>query len=829
MQARGGVSGDRVTPRATYRVQLSGGFDFKSAAGLTGYLASLGVSHLYCSPLLQAAPGSSHGYDVVDPTRLNSELGGDATFRDLARNLSERSLGMVVDIVPNHMATATPANPWWWDLLLHGRSSAYADYFDVDWKPTSSNIKDKVVLGVLGDRYGHELGAGALTIERHRDGFAVRYHDDLFPVSPDSFEDLDVDRIQHDPDAFDRLLERQHYRLEYWRSAQDELNYRRFFTVDSLIGLRVERQQVFDDSHRLVLDLVAQGLIGGLRVDHVDGLRDPVGYLRRLRRAAPPSYIVVEKILGPDEELPATFEVHGTTGYEFIATVEGLFVDSDNEPAMTALYHAFSGETHPYPEVARTCKLEVTQTELAPDLERLTALLVGICDADWKHRDRTRRELSDAIREVAVAFRVYRTYVGPESPATEADVREAQLAIDEAARRRPDIDPELLKLVRNLLVTHAATNLHAEFTARFQQFTPAVMAKGVEDTAFYRFHRLVSLNEVGGDPGTFGRSAEQFHEWCAHVAATWPATMLTLSTHDTKRSGDVRARLDLLSEIPGEWEAAVRKWAEHNDRYRTQGYPDRNLEYLAYQTLVGAWPLDADRLARFLQKAAREAKVHTSWVDPVAAYEDAVAQFAASIVSDAEFTSDLESFLGRNQVVALGRVNSLAQTTLLLTCPGVPDLYQGSEVWNLTLVDPDNRGPVDYEVRRNLLTEVRRLDAAGVQARADEGANKLWLIARLLAERARRPDDFASRRYSPLLATGSKARHAVSFTRGSVLVVVPRLVATLEGDWADTQIELPSGSWTNIFTEQQENGGSGVALGQLLETFPVAVMTRDDR
>ena len=817
-----------MTPRATYRVQLSDGLDLAGAARLAGYLASLGVSHIYASPLLQAAPGSQHGYDVVDPTRISAELGGLEGLDRLGKALQPRSMGIVVDIVPNHMATATPGNPWWWDLLLRGRSSAYAGYFDVDWKPSSSTIRDKVVLGVLNDRYGRELAERALSLERRDGGLVVRYQDVLFPISPDSFENLDLDGIQKDPGAFDLLLERQHYRLEYWRSAQEELNYRRFFTVDSLIGLRMERQHVFDDSHRLILDLVARGLVDGLRVDHIDGLRDPVGYLRRLRRAAPDAYIVVEKILAPDEQLSASFEVQGTTGYEFIAAVDGLFVDPDHEPAMTALYHAFSGETQPYPDVVRACKLEITETELAPELERLATLLVEICDADWKHRDRTRRELSDAIREVATAFRVYRTYSGPESPAGEADVREVGIAVDEAARRRPDIDPDLLNLIRDLLLTRPASERHAEFTARFQQFTPSVMAKGVEDTAFYRYHRLISLNEVGGDPGTFGWSTEKFHEWCDRTARAWPATMLTLSTHDTKRSGDVRARLDVLSEIPGEWEAAVRRWAEHNDRYRTQGYPDRNLEYLTYQTLVGAWPLQAERLAQFLQKAAREARVHTAWVDPVTTYEDAVAQFAASILTDAEFTSDLESFLGRNQLVARGRVTSLAQTALLLTCPGIPDLYQGSELWNLTLVDPDNRAPIDYEVRQSRLETVDGLDAAGVQAMADEGAPKLWLIGRLLRERERRPELFASRVYTPLYARGAKARHAVCFRRESLLVAVPRLVASLGGDWADTELDLPDGSWTNILTEQHVRGGHAAAIGDLLEDFPVAVMTRED-
>ena len=785
------------------------------------------MSHVYCSPILQSAPGSSHGYDVVDPTRIDQELGGDAGFQRMISQLGRDGLGVVIDIVPNHMATVVPANRWWWDILKHGRSSRHADFFDVNWDPPVPSLKGKVLLGVLADRYGRELEAGSLTLERRDDEVVVRYHDDVFPVSPESLDGLELDSVVRDLDAFDSLLQRQHYRLAYWRTAQAEVNYRRFFTIHSLIGLRVELDEVLRESHRVVFDLAHREEVAGLRVDHVDGLIDPLTYLRRVRDAAPDSYLVVEKVLDYDERLPASFPVDGTTGYDFIAHVDGLFVDSHNEESMTSLYHAFTGESQPFSELVRSCKQEIMSTELSPDLERLTTMLVGICEGYRAQRDRTRLELRDAIREMATAFTVYRTYVLPGAPAGEEDVRQVVSAVNESARRRPDIEAELLAFIGDLLLLKFPGAAEAAFAARFQQLTPAVMAKGVEDTAFYRYHRLVSLNEVGGNPGMFGRPVESFHAYCSHVASAWPKTMLTLSTHDTKRSADVRARLHLLSEMPAEWETAVRHWAEHNERYRSQGYPDRNLEYLMYQTLVGAWPIDAERLRQFLIKAAREGRAHTSWVDPVPAYEDALAEFVNNVMADAELMGDLQNFIGRNQLVALGRITSLAQTALLLTCPGVPDLYQGTELWDLSLVDPDNRRPVDFALRRKLLSEIQDSDAQHVLARADEGAPKLWLIARLLQARRERPELFGGSDYRPIVADGAKAQHAVSFVRDRLLVVVPRLLFGLAGNWGDTAIELPAGRWTDLLTSGDQVGGGHVPLSSLLGAFPVAVLARE--
>ena len=805
-----------VAPRCTYRLQLSQGFDFDDAAAAVDYLGALGVSHVYCSPILQAAAGSTHGYDVVDPTRISAELGGEDGFHRLVDAMRARGMRLLVDIVPNHMATAGRSNPWWWDLLKHGPASAYATYFDVDWDPTTSAVKGKVVLGVLGDRYGHELEKGAFRLDREAGDLVLRYFEHAFPIAPGTGDEADAGST----DSLDALLERQHYRLAYWRSAQEELNYRRFFTIDSLIGLRVEREPVFADAHRLILGLVRSGEVAGVRVDHIDGLREPGAYLNRLRSEAPAAYVVVEKILAADEALPDAFPVQGTTGYDFIAAVDRLYVDGEGEAAMTAFYHAFTGEAQLYPEVVRSGKEHILLTDLAPDVERLGALLADICERRWRQRDRTHRELLEALREVAIGFGVYRTYVTAQQGAAAADRRRIDAAVAEATLRRPDIDPELLAFVGELLRLEHRGVVEEAFAARFQQLMPAVMAKGVEDTAFYRYNRLVSLNEVGGDPGVFGLPAARFHEWCARVSRDWPDTMLTLSTHDTKRSADVRARIDLLAEMPAEWEQAVRRWSEHNDRHRAQGYPDRNLEYLAYQTLVGAWPIDTGRLTEFLIKASREAKLHTSWSDPVALYEEGVASFASGITSDAEFMADLEGFLGAQQIVALARTTSLAQTALLLTCPGVPDLYQGTESQSLSLVDPDNRRPVDFAAMRRLLDEIREASPEEALARADEGAAKMWLISRLLAQRP------AGSAYVPLEVGGAKACHAVAFARGEMLVVVPRLVYRLRGDWGDTAIAIPAGRWTNMLTDDRHAGGKDVAVVDLTRRFPVAVLER---
>jgi (1->4)-alpha-D-glucan 1-alpha-D-glucosylmutase len=892
---------------ATYRVQLHAGFTFDDAAAIVGYLAALGVTHLYCSPYLQAAPGSTHGYDVVDHGRLNSELGGAAGHRRMVDALAGVGLGQVLDIVPNHMALAGRANAWWWDVLENGPSSRFAGYFDIDWHPPQRKLTATVLMPVLGDQYGRVLEAGELVLERQRGSFAVRYHDHEAPISPRTLAgllakaaaragseeleslavvfgrlphgrrtdraavaerhrgkevlrarladlcqarpevaaaiDAEVGAVNRDPDALDDLLGQQNYRLAYWRTGAEELSYRRFFDIETLAGLRVEDEAVFADTHRLILGLVADGTLDGLRVDHVDGLADPEGYLERLRDATGGVYVVVEKILQADEDLPGSWPVAGTSGYGFLNLVSQLFVDARHDGAMRACYARFTGQETRYGEVAHAAKHQIMREDLVAEVERLTGLLADVCERHRRQRDHTRRELRDALREVIASFGVYRTYVRPAHHAhpahaarpgqsgyqvTAADRAHVAAAVDAAWRRRPDLDAELLGFIGELLTGAYPGTAEADFVVRFAQVSAPVMAKGVEDTAFYRYQPLISLNEVGGDPGRFGRGPEDFHRAMADAARRWPEAMLTLSTHDTKRSGDVRARISVLSELPEAWESAVIRWADHNNRHRQDIWPDRNAEYLLYQTLVGAWPVGPARAASFMQKAAREAKVHTSWIDPDADYDDALAAFVAAVLADRDFVADLERFLAEHRIVERGRVNSLAQTALLLTCPGVPDLYQGTELWDLSLVDPDNRRPVDYERRRALLDRLAGAGPEAALARADEGGPKLWLIHRVLGHRRRRPEAYGpGSGYEPLRVTGPGAGHAVAFARGGGLaVVVPRLVARPDRAWTDTTVDLPGGEWTDVLAGERR-GGDRVGVASLLERFPVAVLGRE--
>jgi (1->4)-alpha-D-glucan 1-alpha-D-glucosylmutase len=862
---------------------MHAGFGFREAATLAEYLSELGVTHLYCSPYLQAAPGSTHGYDVVNPQRLNDELGGAPGHAEMVKALRTCGLGQVLDIVPNHMAV-DPTNPWWWDVLKNGPASRYSPVFDIDWVGPDPRFAFTVLVPVLGDHYGRVVDAGELTVARQGGDFVVRYFDSEWPVSPRSIDDLlataaraagsgelaglaegfgdlpsarltdelarrerhehevalaraleelcredpsvaaavdaEVAAINHDPDRLDGLLRRQNYRLAYWRTASEDLDYRRFFNIESLIGVRVEDPEVFAETHRLILELVADATLDGLRVDHIDGLRDPTGYLASLEAASGGVYTVVEKILEPGESLPAGWPVAGTSGYDFLNRVNNLFVASANEAAMTACYHELTGETAPYEEIVHGSKHQVMREELAAEVERLTALTATLCENYRRHRDHTRRELRDAIRELVAHFPVYRTYVRPGTVPTDAERKYVNQAVKDAVECRPDLDDELIHLLGRLALGELAGDLEWEFAQRLAQLTSPVMAKGVEDTAFYRYHRLVSLNEVGGDPGVFGRSAAAFHADTQEMATWWPESMLTLSTHDTKRSADVRARLNVLSEIPGPWALAATRWMAMTDRHRRDGWPDRNTIYLLLQTAVGAWPIDAERLVAFMTKATREAKVHTSWVDPVAAYDDALEQFTRAVISDRDFVDDLEGFLLDHDLVARGRRNSLAQTALLLTCPGSPDLYQGDELWNLSLVDPDNRRPVDYDRRRHLLGA---LEPAPPGAPGDDGAAKLWLTHRLLAHRRARPGCYPSGEYTPLPLAGARADDAVAFTRGDLAVVVPRLGP---GGWEGTTVELPGSNWTDVLTGSASPGGT-VALAQLLAGFPVAVLARE--
>jgi len=879
-------------PHATYRVQFQSGFTFDDAANIAGYLADLGVTHLYSSPYLQAVPGSAHGYDVIDHSRVNEELGGADGHTRLCFTLARHGLGQILDVVPNHMAIAGRGNAWWWDVLENGPSSPYASYFDVDWDPPESRLRNTVLLPVLGEHYGRALEDGLVRLAREGAIFTIGYHDQVFPVAPSSLDELlgvaaararsdalafiadalgrlplstatdwlsvqgrhrdkevlrgllerllredgevaavidkVVDEVNASPDALDTLLERQNYRLAFWRTAGRELGYRRFFDINTLVGLRTEDDRVFAATHALVLRWLGDGMLDGLRIDHPDGLRDPEHYFRRLHDAGPTAWVVVEKILEPGEQLRESWMVAGTTGYDFLNRVGGLFIDPESEKPLTRFYAGFTGEPPDFAGVARQKKHLVMRDVLGSDVNRLTALFLEVCERHRRHRDYTRHELHEVLREVIAHFGVYRTYVRAEAGEVHPDdVRHISEAIDAAKIARPDLDAALFDFFQELLLLRLRGGVETELVMRFQQLTGPVMAKGVEDTAFYCFNRLVGLNEVGGDPARFGVSVEEFHRECTEAQARWPRTMLATSTHDTKHGEDVRARLALLSEIPERWAEAVERWAGINEPHRRGDWPDRNAEYLLYQTLVGAWPITPDRVLAYMQKAAREAKVHTSWTNPRPTYEDALQGFIVDALADRRFVDELDRFVA--PLVEPGRITSLAQTLVKLTAPGVPDLYQGTELWSLTLVDPDNRAPVDYALRRRLLDELEDTTPEDVWRRIDEGLPKLWVIRQALALRRRRPDPFGPRGdYRPLEARGARGKHAVAFIRGeAAITVVPRLVLGLAGDWGDTAIELPSGRWRNELTGDVIDGGL-TRLADLLRRFPVALLAKDD-
>jgi (1->4)-alpha-D-glucan 1-alpha-D-glucosylmutase len=821
--------GTRITPSSTYRLQLHRGFDFDAASAVAPYLAALGVSHAYSSPYLQAELGSSHGYDVVDHARVNSELGGSEAHARLSRSLRENQLGQVLDIVPNHMSIASQENRWWWDLLRHGHRSDYAKYFDIDWHPPEARLQGKILMPVLGDHYGRVLEAGDLKLERVPDGLAVRYYEHLLPIDPASLDGADPDQVLEttgaDREQLHRLLERQHYRLASWRTAGQNLDYRRFFDINSLAGIRIEDEKVFLETHALILRWLAVGVLDGVRVDHLDGLRDPRRYLERLHEAAPESWIVVEKILAADEALPSDWPVAGTTGYEFLNRLSRVYVDPAGEEPLTLLYSEFTGVEEDFAEIAYRDRKRVLDELLATDLHRLAAGFERVCEADRNYRDFTRHDLEQVLAEFIACLPVYRTYLRPGEPVSDADRRDVLAAAAEAKRRRPELDPELVGFLVAVLLDKHAGRYEEEFVARLQQTTGAVMAKGVEDTAFYRYHRLVALNEVGGDPGRFSLGLDEFHDAACRTADEWPATMLATSTHDTKRSEDVRARLALLAEIPGRWRESVERWAAHNERHRRDGVPDRNTEYLVYQTLVGAYPIELDRLLVYLEKAAREAKTHTSWTAANEQYESALRGFATSLLDDRDFTADLSAFAG--ELVWPGRVNSLAWKLIAMTSAGVPDLYQGSELWDLTLVDPDNRRPVDFDLRRRLLAELEQLSAADTLRRADEGLPKLLVVQRALRLRRRRAAAFEpGASYRPLPVSGPAAEHLVAFARAeSVVTLAPRLVLKLAGKWGDTSVELPAGAWVNELTGESAAGGRR-PVSELLGSFPVALLRK---
>jgi (1->4)-alpha-D-glucan 1-alpha-D-glucosylmutase len=980
-------------PVSTYRMQLNAGFRFEHARRLAGYFRALGVSHLYSSPILKARPGSPHGYDITDHTQLNPEIGSEKDLQALVRELKNYGMGQVLDFVPNHMGIGFGANPWWSDVLANGRASEFADFFDLDWDPLKPELRDKLLLPVLGDQYGAELEAGHIRLVCDDEGLHVAYYDKRFPLDPRSmpiiFEaaspkldaaqnddqhreeacnlrsllqelgelpphsETDLERVKirrskasplleslarllraspwirqlaqeaiercngkpGDLRSFDclhRLLEAQVYRLANWRVSGEEINYRRFFDINDLIGLRMEDPRVFAATHQLLRRLLASDTVQGLRIDHCDGLLNPLQYLIRLQMLyaasqclgeepspplaengielemqdafgrhdwlhdRPPCYVVVEKILLPGEDIPAEWLVDGTSGYEFTALVNGLFIDGGNEERFTELYHQFIGSAVDLDLLIYNSKKLIMHSSLASEVNVLAHLLDEISVNDRYARDFTRKALRDVIRETIACFPVYRTYIDERGEVTARDVAYINLAIRVAKRRNPDKAPASLSFLRDILLLkrresedQPAYRKKLYFTLKFQQLTGPVMAKGLEDTTFYIYNRFVANNEIGGSPKQFGVTPEQFHESNQQRAREHPFSMLATSTHDTKRSEDVRARLDVLSEMPRAWRNQVLRWQRVNQPLKPtlsdgRTVPDANEEYLLYQTLVGTWPFAiagpearqdyVSRIQQYMTKAVHEAKVNLSWINPDPGYVEALQHFVEQILAQSERGRPnrfLERFLAfLPPVIFYGAINALAQRLLLITSPGNPDIYQGTELWDFSLVDPDNRRPVDYALRRQLLAELdRRSESGDLPALCAEllenfrdGRIKLWTTMQALRLRRERRELFHSGMYTPLQVRGSRRQHVVSFARErngeTVIVAVPRLSLTLtQGDnrfplgkiWDDSEILLPFRSWEtleNVFTgeEIRVNATRSLSCGEVFGHFPVALL-----
>jgi (1->4)-alpha-D-glucan 1-alpha-D-glucosylmutase len=963
------MNGRSQIPRATYRLQLNRDFTFVQATAIVPYLAALGISHCYISPFLKARPGSMHGYDIVDHNSLNPEIGTPEEFDRFVTTLHEHDMGLIVDIVPNHMGIMGSDNAWWMDVLENGESSVYACFFDIDWHPLKEELRGKVLIPVLGDHYGAVLESGELKLafRPDRGEFDVCYHDHRFPADPKEYPRIlqtcadsragqggqSVDFLEfqslitafshlpsrhettsermaernrdkeihkrrlaelcarspevaacvaaavhsingtpHDSASFEQLhelIKAQTFRLANWRVASDDINYRRFFDTNDLAGLCMENEGVFQATHRLILDFVAQGKVDGLRIDHPDGLYDPAQYFNRLKHGITQAtansaaaegqsrYLVIEKILTGSEKLPAEWPVCGTTGYDFSNLVNALYVDPSTARRFDRVYRNFTGNEAAYDDIAYRCRKLIVRVALASELNVLANKLTWIALSKRTTCDFTLNSLRDALMEVVANFPVYRTYVSP-AGTSDKDAEYIGRAIALAKWRNPAADTSVFDFVREVLLTRIAEGQNAayrktvtRFAMKFQQFSSPVMAKGLEDTAFYRYNRLVSVNDVGGDLHQFGITTADFHKANWERLRDWPHTMLATSTHDSKRSEDVRARIDALSEMPGLWRLRVRDWRRLNRIHRStvngKPAPSPNDEYLLYQTLVGAWPLTAlsgenewqnfrERVENYMLKAMREAKQNTSWINRNAEYETAVSSFVKAVLSPGEQNRFLDDFVPfQSRIARVGLWNSLSQTVLKLTCPGVPDIYQGNDLWDFSLVDPDNRRPVDYLRRQQLFESIRRLSsepdkawAAEMLKTPEDGRLKLYAIWKTLCLRKEYPELFQAGEYLPLEVQGAKANHAVAFIRKhektSALVVVPRLLAGLLGEsdrppigaevWTDTRILSPcacSAPFRNVYTGealdlQRFNGKPTIQLCDALLGFPVGVFSQ---
>ena len=869
----------RPTPlTATYRVQLNKQFTLNDARTIVPYLDRLGVSHLYCSPILAARPGSTHGYDVIDPMQVNPEIGTVDDLRALAEALHERGMGILVDIVPNHMGIG-PTNSYWEDVLTHGLHSRYARWFDVDWAAADN----KIVLPVLGDELDRVLERDELTLDVKEKTPRLRCFDSSWPVDPATLPDelqlakLDPTAVS-DPAVFIRgeegrkrlrtLLDAQHYRLVFWRRGPAEINYRRFFDVNELAALRQEDAAVFAETHELILSLVGEGVIDGLRVDHVDGLLDPLGYLGRLReeveRRRPAKDgafpIVVEKILSPGEKLRRSWPVQGTTGYEFLNDLEDVFLRPDGYAAIERGYRSLRRLTSDdFADVAHAGKVKILEGALRADLERLVRRLRPLASDQLREPN----AFANGIVQFIAALPVYRTYVDGHSQTPDPEDVAVLDRTVEIARARGGGDSPVVDLIRDV-VLDASTDARLGFVQRLQQTSGPATAKGVEDTALYIYVPLASRNEVGGAPDRpLDDAVGRLHRANTERACSWPSALTCTNTHDTKRSADLRARLDVLSECAPEWKRCVARWRRLNQRHRStvkgRLAPDTNTEYLVYQTLIGIWPTPRPgrrsddlpdrawfesakgRLEQYMLKAVKEAKTRTSWIEPDEAYESALKQFIAAILAggdESPFLSDVARFVG--DIATAGHWNALARLLVHAASPGVPDTYQGDELWFFALVDPDNRRPVDYGRRDQLLSAVAKAGAMRGLHPSEERL-KLGMVQRLLNIRRDHAALFAGGRYTPLEVRGAHADHVVAFARSTdaaqAIVVAPRLIQGLLSDnrslpdWADTEVILPEAQRRESYRLVLEDRDltiprvfPALALSQVLTELPLALL-----
>jgi (1->4)-alpha-D-glucan 1-alpha-D-glucosylmutase len=802
-------------PVSTYRLQFNSNFRFTDALEIIDYLHALGITDLYASPLLKARTGSTHGYDVTDPTQLNPEIGTAEEFDLLCSALKERGMGLLLDIVPNHMA-ANVENQWWFDVLEKGEKSHYAEFFDVDW------TSKKILLPILGRPYGEVLENQELQVRIVNGKPVLKYYERNLPLAAGA-EDLSGAPV-------DRVLSRQHYRLAHWRKAADAINYRRFFDINDLVGLRTERDDVFHATHDYILKLVADGKVTGLRIDHIDGLRDPKTYLDRL----PGVFVAVEKILAADEQIPDDWKVGGTTGYDFTNYVNGPFIDPEGFRRLGKTYTQVTGRDQSLTQIFRARKRQVMRELFAGEVHALVDRLAKLAEADRHARDLQSEDLREAFVAVTACLPAYRTYIRS-TDVSEADRTLIENAIRAAGKGAP------FDFLRRVLLIEPAWYLkrqrpeYLDFTMRWQQFTGPVMAKGLEDTAFYVHNPLVSVNEVGGDssgPETYF-GVEEFHRRNRIRHARWPHTMNASSTHDTKRSEDVRARIDVLSELPDVWARALRHWM----RIRaSETAPDPNEQILIYQSMLGAWPIDLDRMKQFITKALREGKTHTSWVDIDESYERRVHEFLESLYASRTFLADFQRL--QKKVAYYGALSSLAQVVLKATSPGLPDFYRGSELWDFSLADPDNRRPIDFSSRMRRLQRAQRSTPQELLKNWEDGSLKMFATWKLLQFRRESPDLFLKGDYIPLRAAGRHKDHVIAFARRFrskwCLVAVPRLFASLTRIgvpplgariWKRTTIHLPSAapsSWTNILTG--ESLESPAACSSLFHELPIAVL-----